>query len=220
VSPNRTPQLEAYYAKRAREYESQVYAKAERQDELAWARDRVPRLFAGRRVLEVACGTGYWTREIARRAAHVTACDINEPVLEVAREKRLPPRRVRFAKADAFAPGPVCDRCDAAFAGFWWSHLRRAEASRWLGVLREALAPGALVGILDNRYVEGSSTPLSRRDAAGDTWQVRTLLSGETHEVLKNFPTPAELAEAARPHAREAWLEETAYYWLLVLRLK
>ena len=31
MSPNRTPQLEAYYAKRAREYESQVYAKAERQ---------------------------------------------------------------------------------------------------------------------------------------------------------------------------------------------
>ena len=74
--------------------------------------------------------------------------------------------------------------------------------------------------MLDNRYVEGSSTPISRRDAEGNTYQVRALLSGETHEVLKNFPSARELAQAVRPFAAEAWLEETAYYWLLVFRLR
>ena len=99
-----TPQLESYYAKRASEYE-RIYDKAERQDELAWLRERLPRLFEGRRVLEVACGTGYWTQFIAKRAAHVTACDINEAVLEIAREKPIAKGRVTFARADAFAPG-------------------------------------------------------------------------------------------------------------------
>jgi demethylmenaquinone methyltransferase/2-methoxy-6-polyprenyl-1,4-benzoquinol methylase len=76
------------------------------------------------------------------------------------------------------------------------------------------------VVVLDNRYVEGSSTPLSRRDADGNTYQVRTLLSGETHEVLKNFPQATELADAVRPFCSEARLEETHYYWLLVFRLR
>ena len=75
-----TPQLEGYYAKRAREYE-QVYEKPERQAELAFLRGRIPLLFAARTVLEVACGTGYWTQHIAKTAKHVHACDINEPVL-------------------------------------------------------------------------------------------------------------------------------------------
>lgn len=219
MTPTVTPQLEAYYAKRAREYE-RIYDKAERQDELAWLRARLPKLFAGRRVLEVACGTGYWTRHLARAAAQVTACDINEAVLEIAREKRLPRDRVRFLKADAFSTGAVCKGCDAAFAGFWWSHVRKAELSRWLSALAKTLAPGALLAVLDNRFVAGSSTPISRRDAAGNTYQIRTLLSGETHEVLKNFPTAAELADAVRPFARQAHLEETRHYWLLVAHLK
>ncbi|HEX4943157.1 MAG TPA: methyltransferase domain-containing protein [Usitatibacteraceae bacterium] len=214
-----TPQLETYYAKRAREYE-RIYDKVERQEELAWLRERIPQLFAGRRVLEIACGTGYWTQFIAKTAAHVTACDINEPVLEIAREKPIAKGRATFVKADAFAPAGVCHGCDAAFAGFWWSHVRKSDLTRWLAEMAKALPPGALLAMLDNRYVEGSSTPLSRRDAEGNTYQVRPLLSGETHEVLKNFPTAAELAEAVRPFAAEAHLEETLYYWLLVFRLK
>ncbi|MBL0143393.1 MAG: class I SAM-dependent methyltransferase [Betaproteobacteria bacterium] len=214
-----TPQLETYYAKRAREYE-RIYDKSERQDELAWLRERLPKLFEGRRVLEIACGTGYWTQFIARKAVHVTACDINEPVLEIAREKPVPRASVRFVKADAFAPGDACEGCDAAFAGFWWSHVRKSDLARWLASMAKALPSGALVAMLDNRYVEGSSTPVSRRDAEGNTYQVRPLLSGETHEVLKNFPTASELADAVRPFAAQAHLEETQYYWLLVFRLK
>lgn len=217
--PTVTPQLEAYYAKRAGEYE-RIYEKAERQDELAWLRGRVSALFEGRRVLEVACGTGYWTQFIAKRAARVVACDINEPVLEIAREKRLPRGRVEFLKADAFSLAGVPPGCDAAFAGFWWSHVRRAALGPWVATLARHLAPGAVVGILDNRFVEGSSTPVSRRDAEGNAYQVRALLSGETHEVLKNFPTAAELADTVRPFASAATLEETQYYWLLHFTLR
>jgi len=214
-----TPQLEAYYARRAREYE-RIYDKAERQEELAWLRARLPALFARRRVLEVACGTGYWTQHLAETAAHVLACDINEPVLEVAREKPIARGRVDFLRADAFTLAGVPAGCDAAFAGFWWSHVRKSDRARFLAGLQAKLAPGALVGILDNAFVAGSSTPISRRDAEGNTYQVRALLSGETHEVLKNFPTDAELAAAVAPFARAAHVERVEYYWLLVLTLK
>lgn len=214
-----TPHLEQYYAKRASEYE-QVYDKPERQHELEWLRRRVPEIFRGRTVLEVACGTGYWTQFIAREAAHVHACDINEAVLEIAREKPIPAGRVSFFKADAVTLEGAPAGCTAAFAGFWWSHVKKSDLAKFVANLSAKLAPGAVVAILDNRYAEGSSTAISRRDAEGNTYQMRPLPNGEEYEVLKNFPTPEELAEAVRPVAREAHLETLTYYWLLVFTIR
>jgi len=214
-----TRQLETYYSKRAREYE-QIYEKPERQHELAWLRARVPELLRGRTVLEVACGTGYWTQYIAPAAHRVYACDINEAVLEIAREKRIPAGKASFFKADAVALEGVPQGCNAAFAGFWWSHVKKSGVAQFVANLAAKLEPGAVVGILDNSFAPGSSTPISRTDAEGNTYQVRSLANGEPYEVLKNFPTPAELTEAVRPVAREAHLEALTYYWLLVFQLR
>jgi SAM-dependent methyltransferase len=214
-----TPQLETYYSKRAREYE-QIYEKPERQHELAWLRARVPELLRGRTVLEVACGTGYWTQYIAPAAHRVYACDINEAVLEIAREKRIPAGKASFFRADAVALEGVPQGCNAAFAGFWWSHVKKSGIAQFVANLAAKLEPGAVVGILDNSFAPGSSTPISRTDAEGNTYQVRSLANGEPYEVLKNFPTPAELTEAVRPVAREAHLEALTYYWLLVFQLR
>ena len=73
--------------------------------------------------------------------------------------------------------------------------------------------------MLDNRHVDGSSTPLSRRDAEGNTYQTRHLDDGSTHEVLKNFPTRDEALAAIGARANDArWLEWT-HYWALQYRL-
>ena len=213
-----TPHLEQYYANRAAEYE-RIYEKPERQAELAWLKRRVPELLRGRTVLEVACGTGFWTQFIARKAKAVYACDINEPVLEIARTKALPPK-VHFFRADAVSLDGVPTGCNAAFAGFWWSHVKKSELAKFVANLAARLERGATVVILDNSYVEWSSTPLSRRDDEGNTYQTRKLASGEEYEVLKNFPAPTELTEAIRPVAREARLESLQYYWLLVFTLR
>jgi ubiquinone/menaquinone biosynthesis C-methylase UbiE len=211
--------MEQYYSKRAAEYE-QIYQKPERQHELEWLRSRIPAIFRDRTVLEVACGTGYWTQYIARTAAKVHACDINDSVLEIAREKPIPKGRVNFFKADAVSLEGVPAGCDAAFAGFWWSHVKKSELAKFVQNLASKLEPGAVVAILDNQYAEGSSTAISRRDAEGNTYQLRHLANGEQHEVLKNFPTADELREAVRQVAREAHLESLTYYWLLVFHLK
>ena len=216
-SPSTTPHLEHYYSKRAAEYE-QIYEKPERQHELEWLRGRVPALLRSRTVLEVACGTGYWTQFIGRTANKVHACDINEAVLEIAREKPLRPGKVDFFKADAITLEGTPRGCDAAFAGFWWSHVTKSDLAHFVRNLASRLEPGSVVGILDNQYAEGSSTAISRRDAEGNTYQMRKLANGEEYEVLKNFPTAQELTDALRPVAREAHLEALAYYWLLVFR--
>jgi ubiquinone/menaquinone biosynthesis C-methylase UbiE len=212
-------EMERYYSKRAAEYE-QIYQKPERQHELDWLRGRIPELLARRTVLEVACGTGYWTQFIARKARMVHACDINESVLEIAADKPIARNHVNFFKADAISLEGVPPGCDAAFAGFWWSHVKKSGIEQFVGNLARRVEPGSRVVILDNQFAEGSSTPISRRDAEGNTYQMRHLASGEQYEVLKNFPSSAELAEAVRPVAREAHLETLTYYWLLVFTLK
>jgi ubiquinone/menaquinone biosynthesis C-methylase UbiE len=171
-------------------------------------------------VLEVACGTGYWTQFIARKALKVHACDINDSVLEIAREKPVPRGRASFFRADAVCLEGVPAGCDAAFAGFWWSHVKKSDLAMFMKNLAVHLEPGAVVGILDNNFAASSSTAISRRDAEGNTYQKRKLANGEEYEVLKNFPTANELREAVLPVAREAHLENLKYYWLLVFHLR
>ncbi len=205
--------MKAYYGRRAEEYE-QVYAKPERQADLAGLRLRVAELCAGRAVYEVACGTGYWTQFVAEAAQAVFATDVNDAVLELARRKPVPAGRVTFAQADAFDP-PVCPfAADTGLAAFWWSHLRMEESGRFVVRFLARLRPGARVVLLDNRYVEGSSTPISRTDEAGNTYQRRRLADGSEHEVLKNFPDETALRRVLAPHLRSLSWEPRDHYWL------
>ena len=211
--------LAAYYARRAAEYE-RIYAKPERQADLACLRARVIELFAGRNVLEMACGTGYWTAVIAPHARAITALDAAQDTLAIARSKHYSQGKVAFAEGDVYALPDFGRSHDALFAGFWWSHVPLGRLDAFLAGAARAVAPGAVVAFLDNRYVEGSSTPLSRRDAEGNTYQMRKLDDGSTHEVLKNFPSDRELVERASTYGRQVSVEWLEYYWLLTYRTK
>ena len=205
--------LKQYYAARAREYE-RIYDKPERQADLKRIAQVLPPLFAGRRVLEIACGTGYWTQHIARTAMNVVAIDANRETLAVAAEKVWRQGRVSFDVADAYALPDALGVFDAVFAGFWWSHIPARERPRFFEALHRRLQPGARVLFLDNRYVAGSSTPISHSDDDGNTYQRRTLEDGSEHVVLKNFPDEQTLAAYAAPCAREAHYTALDYYWL------
>ena len=183
-----------YYSKRAKEYE-RVYQRPERQTDLGWLREILRRELTGHRVLELACGTGYWTEAIAGPATSVHATDASAEVLEIARSKLLDPAKVTFAPGDAYHPVPATPPFTAGFAGFWWSHVPKLQLRAFLENFHAALAPGSRVVLADNRFVPGSSTPLSRHDDEGNTYQIRSLADGSCHEVLKNFPTPEELRE-------------------------
>lgn len=204
----------AYYADRANEYE-RVYAKPERQEDLRRLRSFLERTFVGAHVFEVACGTGYWTEVVARSASSVIATDINQEVLAIARCKPTDPQKVTFRREDAYALRAMPQRFTGGLAAFWWSHVPRARLRSFLVGFHRMLSPSARVVFMDNAYVEGSSTPLSRTDESGDTYQIRKLDDGSTHEVLKNFPTESELRAAVDGMATEVQVEFLRYYWIL-----
>lgn len=212
--------LAEYYAKRAREYE-RIYDKPERQEDLEALRGLLSKLLAGQDVLEIACGTGYWTHIVARTAHSILATDLNEEVLQIAMEKSFFNCNVSFRRADAFHLEEL-KRNDftACLATFWWSHLPRAEIDPFLKQLHGVLSPETLVLFVDNRFVAGSSTPLSRRDGTGNTYQIRRLDSGESFEVLKNFPDRREVEAVLSNHAAEIQWRELNYYWLVAYRTR
>ena len=203
-----------YYADRAKEYE-RIYHKPERQSDLRQLERFVESEFSGADVLEVACGTGYWTEVLARSAASVFATDINEEVLAVARSKRIDSRRVTFQREDAYALPTLPRKFNGGFSGFWWSHIPKARIRSFLQGFHHVLSSGCKVTFIDNTYVEGSSTPISRADQHGDTYQLRRLDNGSTHEVLKNFPSESELVSAVDGLAADVRVRVLRYYWIL-----
>lgn len=208
-----------YYAERAAEYE-RIYQKPERQDDLRELRAVVEETFAGTHVLEIACGTGYWTEVVARSASSVVATDINEEVLAIARSKPMDSPRATIRRADAYALARGPERFTGGLAVFWWSHVPKAKLSEFLNGFHRVLAPGARVLFIDNAYVEGSSTPISRRDENGDTHQMRGLDDGSKYEVLKNFPTESELRASVDGMATDVCVKFLRYYWILTYVLK
>jgi len=206
--------IETYYARRAQEYE-RIYAKPERQEDLRTLRDVVEQTFRGKHVLEIACGTGYWTEVLTRSAASITAVDINNEVLDIARAKSL---NAIFHRAEVYALPKFPEKFDAGLAAFWWSHIPTTRLRSFLMDFHRAFAPGATIMFIDNVHVEGSSTPISRTDADGNTYQIRKLDDGSTHEVLKNFPTAAELSHALDGLGHELSVDFLTYYWVLKYR--
>ena len=210
--------MASYYAQRAASYE-RVYFKPERQADLRALEAWLPAQFRGRRALEVACGTGWWTLHGARDAAAWLATDLNPETMDVARRKPLP-ACVQLATADAYTFAELGRQTfNAAFAGCWWSHVPLQRLPGWLDMLHARLEPGARVVLLDNRYVESSSTPLSRTDADGNTYQSRPLDDGSMHEVLKNFPTREQAFALLGPRGQAPEWIEFDHYWLLSYQL-
>jgi len=212
-------ELVDYYRRRAGEYEA-IYAKPERQADLARLRQRIPQRLAGRRVLEVACGTGYWTVLVARTATSIVATDLAEEPMRIAQSKDYAGRDVRFELADAYALASALGTFDGALAIFWWSHIPLSRIDAFLGSLHARLESGARVVMMDNRYIDGSSTPLAERDAEGNTYQRRRLADGSENRVLKNFPAEADLRASLAPHARAFRYEVLEYYWLAEYELR
>lgn len=212
--------MASYYVKRASYYE-RVYHKPERQADLRAMERWLPAQFNGRRVLEIACGTGWWTPHGAQQAAAWLATDLNPETMAVAQAKPLPQRAdgspiVEFRTVDAYSLAELgSDRFNAAFAGCWWSHVPLQRLSAWLDTLHARLEPGARVVMLDNSFVQTSSTPITHSDAHGNTYQTRPLDDGSTHEVLKNFPTPEQAFAALGPRARDPQWLPFEHYWVL-----
>jgi demethylmenaquinone methyltransferase/2-methoxy-6-polyprenyl-1,4-benzoquinol methylase len=193
--------IKRYYRERAPVYD-RVYGYPERREDLLYLKRHIANQFAGRDVLEVAAGTGYWTQFICRKANSILATDVIVEALAQVKQ-RDGTDTVSTRLVDAYSLDELNQTYTGAFAGLWFSHVPVERRREWLVSLHRRLDPGAIVVLLDNSLAQCERIPLSYSDERGNTYQDRLTDSGETYRVLKNFPTEKELLEATSQLGRD-----------------
>ena len=176
----------AYYRARAAEYDLTSYLDVHGADRRVAA--LVGWLRPGGDLLEIACGTGMWTRHLADCAATVTAMDAAPEMIALARQQ-VTAGTVTFVTADILTWAPS-RRFDTVFFAFWLSHVPASEFGRFWSLVRSALASGGRVLFVDDQpaaaaletYVEGSGEVVQRR-----------LRDGTRHRLIKVARDPADL---------------------------
>jgi SAM-dependent methyltransferase len=145
-------------------------------------------------VLELACGSGSWTRKLVRYADTLTALDGSPRMLERnAREVNDP--KVGYIEADIFAWEP--DRTyDNIFFGFWLSHVPSERFDDFWRRVGKALKPGGRVGFVDED--ERASSHDDIRDVGGTPVATRRLTDGRTFDIVKIFWRPDALESKVR----------------------
>jgi SAM-dependent methyltransferase len=214
-----TDQSAQYYAKSATTLD-QAYTAPERQDDLEEMMERVADLVDGHKVLELACGTGWWTAVLADSAESVLATDINPGLIALGQARGLDEEVVQWRVVDAFRLPEDLGQFSAIFIGFWWSHIRRDQQDKFLARLRALFGKDTLLILLDDVYVEGSSPTVARTDLDGNTYKIETAPDGERYEIPKTYPADSSLRKRLGGAAREIKLVRLEYYWLLSCRLK
>jgi ubiquinone/menaquinone biosynthesis C-methylase UbiE len=207
-----------YYRARAPEYEQIYYRDVpERRREIDEAAERLKQLAAGKSVLDLACGTGYWTQILSTTAASVVAVDISAEMLQEALKKTYS-GSVEFLRANLDAL-PFREDCfDLIAIGFWFSHQPKQEYDQFFKNIMHPLKRGGSIWLIDNNFpAEGPQVESVRVDEHGNNYKRRYLENGEGFIILKNYFSQEELRSIFAPHFSISHLAYGTYYWSLVL---
>jgi SAM-dependent methyltransferase len=174
----------AYYRARAIEYDRTApFTDHDGYPELTAALQR----FAPRGgVLELACGTGQWTKELAQYATELTAVDASEEMLALNRARLARPDVV-YVKADVFAWSPA-ERYDVVFFSAWLSHVPPQRFDDFWALVAACLSDDGRVFVIDElpavksieRAIPGAVAPTVER----------RLTTGERFRTVKVFYEP------------------------------
>jgi len=182
----------AYYRARAQEYDESLEkfcrpASDENQgsDEEPDAFERATHLLQQmgtfEQVLELACGTGIWTRVLLQVGRDVTAIDAAPEMLSLARQK-VGGASVRYQQADLFSWEPA-QEYDLVFFAFWLSHVPPEVLDTFLAKIRGAVRSGGRMVIID-QYAPTNEDQLVAKE---DIYATRPLRDGRTFTIVKVF---------------------------------
>ena len=211
-------ETQEYYRKRAETYEEIYYRdQPDRRKEIDDEVVRLRELVMGESVLELACGTGYWTKIMSETSRNVTASDVSDEMLAIAKQKpQVAP--VTFVQADMFSHPWPKGEFDVVAVGFWFSHQPRQEYERFFDLVSRPLQKGGAIWLIDNNPpAEGPTHEHLRTDEFGNNYKRRHLKDGRPYVILKNYFSEQELRDLFSPRFVIRRLTYGVYYWLVEL---
>jgi SAM-dependent methyltransferase len=196
-----------YYAERAPEYDDWWYRRGryargpERErrwlSDVAELEERLRQFGPRGQVLELAAGTGIWTRRLVPATDHVVAVDANPETLA------LNTPAAELVVADVFDWQPP-QQFDVVFFSFWLSHVPDDRFDEFWELVRSALRPGGRVFLIDS--AAGSPVHVERGDTG---FEQRQLADGREFTIVKRYWRPEELTTRVRPLGFELDLDLT-----------
>jgi 2-polyprenyl-3-methyl-5-hydroxy-6-metoxy-1,4-benzoquinol methylase len=164
-------------------------------------------------LLELACGTGLFTRHLARRVPHITAVDASPEVLALNRDRVAEAAQVEYVEADLFSWRPA-QRYDVVFFSFWLSHVPDARfAAFWQGVAA-ALNPGGAVYLIDSALDPSSMAKDHVLPRPETDIVARKLNDGREFHIVKHFWEPQALTTRLGELGWSAAIAQTPSYFI------
>ena len=150
----------------------------------------------GMAILEIGCGTGYFTRELTQRGADIVAIDVSPDLLEIAKAKYSAPN-VRYEIQNAYALTYADAMFDSVVGSSILHHLEIEEALR---EIYRVLKPGGTIyftepNMLNPQIAMQKNIPWIKRrlgDSPDETaffrWPLRRLLEQTGYRDVRIDP--------------------------------
>ena len=213
----------AYYRARSPEYDQWwlrigKYDRGDRfrrcwDDEASQVRAALAAFGARGQVLEIACGTGWWTPQLAAGAAGVTVIDASSELLDRCRSRvaaaGVDAAKLDFQLSDIWSWVPQ-RRYNAVFFGFWLSHVPEVRFDRFWELVDGALLPGGRVFFVDSADPVGSS----RAGGAAAETELRELNDGRRFEIVKRYFEPGWLRHRLAGIGWDIQVQRTARFFI------
>jgi 2-polyprenyl-3-methyl-5-hydroxy-6-metoxy-1,4-benzoquinol methylase len=212
----------AYYNARANEYDEWFYrisrydrGKKLNQlwfDEAAIVKKSLQNLGTFQTVLELACGTGIWTKELVAIAQEIVAIDASQETIAI-NQKKVNSAKVEYQQLDLFTWQPT-KQYDLVFFAFWLSHVPPDKIDKFLDKVSESVKPGGRIFIIDSRFSETSSAKNHCLQDEKAIQQIRRLNDGREFQVFKVYYQPDELLTKLNRVGFQADLKITDNYFI------
>jgi demethylmenaquinone methyltransferase/2-methoxy-6-polyprenyl-1,4-benzoquinol methylase len=185
--------------------------RAEWFSEVATIEDALKPFVNGKEVLEFACGTGRWTKQLAAWGAHVLAVDAAHEALLINRNSLLAPN-VDYCQADVL--GWRAERVfDVVFFSFWLSHILPQRFSTFWQIVRRSLKRNGCAFFIDSLF-EQESTARDHPPVNKSGLVRRKLNDGREFRVVKVFYDPSVLEKRLIKDGWQGWVRSSGKFFL------
>jgi demethylmenaquinone methyltransferase/2-methoxy-6-polyprenyl-1,4-benzoquinol methylase len=213
-----------YYRERAGEYDDWFFRRGRydrgpeasarwfaENDEVQAVLERVP--LDGAQILELAPGTGLWTRLLCPRAQSIVAVDASPEMVELNRERLgACASKVTYVIDDLFSYTPT-ERFDAVVFAFWISHVPEQKLPAFAAMVASTCRPGSHVVFVDGLRQDTSTAVEHRLPEEGQELMVRKLDDGRQFTIVKSFRSAAHLEGVFAEVGISMRVRETATYF-------